>query len=148
MLWDLMIAAMCRSRSRCTFLATILHISTISAALVVPSEVSSPRLPLAYQGQPLPYDNTVSVNLSDAASNTSSTVVGNKVLRAHCNGSKYGSQLNVRSCLSALRQITGTETQLSFGVRHTPAGHASDIKLPYRWLSGESLTLPTWSELR
>lgn len=134
-----MIAAMCRFRSRCTFLATLLHISTISAALVV---LSSPGLPLAYQGQLLPYDNTVSVNVSDAASSTSSSVIGNNALRVDCNGSKYGTQLNVRSCLSALRHITSTETQLSFGVRYTPAGHSSDIKLPYRWLSGRSLTLP------
>ena len=137
-----MIAVMCRLRSRCTFLATLLHILTIPAALVVPSEVSSPGLPLAYQGQLPPYDNTVSVNVSDAASITSSSVIGNNALRVDCNGSKYGTQLNVRSCLSALRHITSTETQLSFGVRYTPAGHSSDIKLPYRWLSGRSLTLP------
>ncbi|KAI4238287.1 MAG: hypothetical protein LQ349_001209 [Xanthoria aureola] len=120
-------------------LAVLLYVPTISAAVLTPPEVLSPEESLANQGQPPPYDGTVRLNLTDVFSNTSTMAhnmsSGSNLLRADCNGRRYGVHVNSRSCFNALRLIPRTNEQLKFGMRYTPTGLASTIKLPYRWLS-------------
>lgn len=120
-------------------LAVLLYVSTISAAVLTPPGALSPEQSLANQGRPPPYDGTVQLNLTDIFSNTSTMAHditnGNNLLRVDCNGRRYGVHVNSRSCFNALRLIPRTNEQLYFGMRYTPAGLASTIKLPYRWLS-------------
>lgn len=122
----------------CIMLGVLLYISTISADVVAP-EALSPEQSLTNQVQPPLYDNTVRLNLTEVLSNTPTMAVnissGNNELRADCNGIRYGYHMNSRSCMNALRLIPKTDKQLSFGLRYTPAGLASNMRLPYRWLS-------------
>lgn len=131
--------AMYKLCSLCIMPGVLLYISTISAAVVAPSEALLPEQSLTNQDQPPLYDKTVRLNLTEVLSNTSTMAVnissGNNALRADCNGIRYGYHMNSRSCMNALRLIPRTDNQLSFGLRYTPAGLASNMRLPYRWLS-------------
>ena len=129
---------MYRLCSRLSFFAALLFTSRISAMVATPHAVLSTEQYLDTQRTPLPYDSSVRINVTETLQTSAIPVNmtnGNNALGVGCNGNRYGIGLYPRSCLNALRLVPETAATLGFGMRHTAAGSASNIRLPYRWLS-------------
>ena len=57
----------------------------------------------------------------------------NPGLQVRCNGQKFGSPLNLPSCLATISIIRAYDKESTFGMRNS--GEITNCPLPYRWLN-------------
>lgn len=110
----------------------LLLASAVSSAVITPSQF------IGGQIRPVSYNENDRLDLGEVLSDPATTAVTSPSANAvdvACNGRAFGSDLNIQSCLDALRLIPPGRQQNSFAMRYGPAGAQSDVKLPYRWLS-------------
>ena len=60
---------------------------------------------------------------------------GNAGLQVRCNGQKFGTPLNLQSCLRTISEIREFDKEDSFGMRGSEESEAIDCNLPFRWLN-------------
>lgn len=117
---------------------TSLIVDILLLASAVYSAVITPGQFLGGQIGPAPYNENDRLDFGEVLSDPATTAVTSPSANAidvACNGRTFGTDLNLQSCLDALRLIPPGRQQNSFAMRHGPAGAQSDVKLPYRWLS-------------
>ena len=67
---------------------------------------------------------------------------GNAGLQVRCNGQKFGTPLNLPSCLGAISLIRVYDREETFGMRNSEGSEQVNCPLPYRWLN---CRFPDWS---
>ncbi|KAL8757328.1 MAG: hypothetical protein Q9199_002312 [Rusavskia elegans] len=121
---------------------TSLIVDILFLATAVSSAVITPSQFIGGQIRPVSYNENDRLDLGEVLSDSATTAVTSPTANAvdvACNGRAFGSDLNIQSCLDALRLIPPGRQQNSFAMRYGPAGAQSDVKLPYRWLSPDGL---------
>ena len=63
---------------------------------------------------------------------------GNTGLQVRCNGQKFGTPLNLQSCLGTISSIIVYDKVEAFGMRGTEGSEDINCPLPYRWLNRRS----------
>ena len=60
---------------------------------------------------------------------------GNAGLQVRCNGQKFGTPLNLQSCLGVISSIRDYDKEETFGMRGSEESDEIDCALPFRWLN-------------
>ena len=60
---------------------------------------------------------------------------GNAGLQVRCNGQKFGTPLNLQSCLGAISTIKEYDKEDTFGMRGSEESDDITCPLPFRWLN-------------
>ena len=105
----------------------------VITALSPPSFEINPLVGSGNVSNPSSSDSIIFSNMT-----TQSIVIndtGNAGLQVRCNGQKFGTPLNLESCLGVISDVQTYDKEETFAMRDYEGSETINCRLPYRWLN-------------